>query len=199
MIRRAVQIRRGTVSVEFALVIASVVGVLLISASLLGSRVRHSLQTTAAFNGSAAEATLDAEAQRTLPAIVEPPAPATVSAVSAWIVLGQTIAMLTIIAWVLLERRKRLGQLDAENGVAEPIFTEDKGGHVFAKRQQIFKVLSRDWDVLLGSQIEVRHLMSNRVSSVQPQMPTASTRTRHSPGGTAGSGCSRYTRLSGAM
>ncbi|MCA9246871.1 MAG: CBS domain-containing protein [Planctomycetales bacterium] len=164
------QQRRGTVSVEYALVIAAVIAVVLMSVSVVGDRVDRTLKSASAFRGDTSAQAASAAGQTKHAVAAQHTSVAHNRGVSEWVVAGQTLAMLAIITWVLLERRKRLRQLDEENAVAEPLFTENKGKHVFAKRQQIFKILSHNLDALLGSQIQVRHLMSDRVTSVQPTL-----------------------------
>ncbi len=158
--------RRAAVTVEYALMIVAVVGVIAVSGSLLGSRVNRSLRRVA----SVPDAATAPVSQSTIGQPTAPSHSAPVLELSVWVMLGQTFTMLAIITWVLLERRKRLRQLDEENAVAEPLFTEDRGRHVFAKRQQIFKTLSNNLHVLLGSKIEVRHLMSDRITTVSPEL-----------------------------
>ncbi|GEM_PF-1052362 len=73
-------------------------------------------------------------------------------------------------------RAARAARLAGGNGVTGELPTQLARDKLFVKRQQILNIFSRDMDALLEGRICVRHIMSKRMTTVEPNTPVSEIR-----------------------
>ena len=86
-----------------------------------------------------------------------------------WMAFASSATLLVFLVNLLVLRRVVRKNVEVEDAAAENRELHDR---VFQKRQEIFRILAKDMEILLlKSRLNVLHVMSRRVTSVAPQTP----------------------------
>ncbi len=167
--------------VEHAVVMAVVAGGVFLAIATLGYVVRSSFdqfaQQMAHVHAQSANDSLPADETVSSPAqtVVHPhPIPWTMR-FETWIAFA-SMATLFVFVFNMLVLRKAIRDKEEEESTQREQ-SEQVRDAVFHKRQEIFRILASDMDVLLlESRLEVRHVMSRRVTAVEARTPVAEVR-----------------------
>lgn len=157
--------------VEYAVFLALIAGVLLFSVNLLGFTAGQVFQGTSELLQSEDVAEREVVQSANAEILKAQQAVQTMRWSAALLVLS-TICLAGY-AFYLMKRRVPLSET-VEEEVEEK--DEDAPGAIFGKRQQILRLLNSDLHALVESRLEVRHLMSLNVTTVQPEMSAEETR-----------------------
>ncbi|HHM12908.1 MAG TPA: hypothetical protein ENJ16_05095, partial [Planctomycetaceae bacterium] len=86
-----------------------------------------------------------------------------------WMAFASSATLLVFLVNLLVLRRVVRDNEEVEDAAAE---NRELHNRVFQKRQEIFRILAKDMEILLlKSRLNVLHVMSRRVTSVAPQTP----------------------------
>lgn len=166
--RRALRSRRGATVLEYATFTALVAGVVIVGLEQLGtstSGTYSSLARQIQSPNAARQIKPDAQGD----ADVTPAAPIASAGRLVWQI--PVLAGLGIV-WVLLVVRRQQAQRAKER--AESMFEPEQvtgantDSRLFAKRQQILATLVNDVRALSCGEVAVRHVMSSRLTTVEP-------------------------------
>ncbi len=168
--------RLGATKVEYVVVMVGVAVVIFAGISSLGYAVRSSFdsyvrQMHAMAHGSEAPVDRASEPVSEIHPGHDPsahPVPWTMR-FETWMAFASSATLLVFLVNLLVLRRVVRESEDAEDPAAASRELQDR---VFQKRQEIFRILAKDMEILLlKSRLNVLHVMSRRVTSVAPQTP----------------------------
>lgn len=182
MIRRCkARSRRGSTAVEYALLLALLCGVVILASDAVSYAMKGSLLRASVVLGDSHIA------ERAPSDGLRPGSDLVVKfweadeaeqfhlyrilAVSVAIVSGSAALGLSI-----YRRRARQAEMDAIQAEEQSLPTPVQQDAIFAKRQQILRILSTDMHAMLDSRLEVRHLMSQRLVFATLKTPVAELR-----------------------
>lgn len=172
--------REGASGVEYAVFVALITCTVLLTIEGV-CLIAHNTFDTAA-HGLAGDAVAGASrAQQTQP-IGHVPQPASQSLLrrSSWFSILQISSLIAAVCWLLVARLQKSKEEDAATEAVEEEAEnfEIDSDAVFAKRSQILRILSSNVGILFDSRMRVMHLMSQKVSTVDPSTPADEVRER---------------------
>jgi len=165
--------RRGMSTVEYAVLLALLVGGVLLSIDLLGDVSQDQFGNVASTLGG------DGRSQRPVHGSSATPSPATLASKSDTgdVVLplvrrhGQTAFLLVVLALAFYrmrsEKRRQVVSLPVDSGLESAA----PSPRFVAKRQEIMRKLAGDFQRLMMSDLLVRDLMTTDVTTAKPDMP----------------------------
>lgn len=162
--------RRGASSVEYAVVLSGILIVALLGLASLGARVREQLgQSAVALSGAAPSGggvtgpTSDGGAS----AATMPPVEQLDSGLRNSLAFAALALAIGLSGWTWYQlRRAQPGELEEESPEESAESQAAKLTRLQAKRESLLRVLLNNTDVLMKSDLEVRHLMTRRVLCV---------------------------------
>ena len=168
--------RSGAANVEYVLVMVGVAAVIFVGIAGLGYAVRSSFDSYVrqmhALAGN--REVPEAHAKAPVPEFQQEhdpsahPVPWTMR-FETWMAFASSATLLVFLVNLLVLRRA-VRSVDEEDDVASA--SRELHDRVFQKRQEIFRILAKDMEILLlKSRLNVLHVMSRRVTSVAPQTP----------------------------
>jgi CBS domain-containing protein/Flp pilus assembly pilin Flp len=171
VLRRFARRGRGTTHVEYAVVLALLVGGVLFvfhGAAPAVSRPFHMLADGTTVDADTSRS-VHTDATRTGDEPSAEPATGAV-AIAGRVVLVAVLAGVVVVFIVLRRRRRPKGEEGEPDVLASlPL---DQRQRLFQKRQQILGTLSNDMASLMENRVLVRHLMSRKLVTVPPETPT---------------------------
>lgn len=173
MSSKCLQVRRGSTAVEYALFLALIVGALVLASEAINFAMRDSLRETAAATRGGATAENLPSVDRAPPFLTSLVAPVD-SPLQAYRV-GVISLLLSLAAclWYGLYCRRLKPRPASVETLTEDQPLELRREEIFAKRQQILRILSSEMQSLLECRMEVRHLMSRKLLIVSPRTTLA--------------------------
>lgn len=168
--------RRGAATIEYALFLALVAGGIVLAADTVSYAMRSSFDETALIiKGDIAPRHLPVEdmGQPDIDLLATIVAPASDGRVQAYQFAAVAMSLFcgALVWYGLYVRRTTPKAADARELTDQLNELPPEIGHdeLFAKRQQILRILSTDMAALLESRLEVRHLMSRKLWIVSPE------------------------------
>lgn len=173
--------RRGATAIEYSVVIALALFVAVLGIEGLGLRTRHTLESTVngLAGGSGKVAAASTPTRETTPHAPGSDQPTIITASTSFRYPGLLFASASILVgtaggFITLRRRRRRPVQAAEVDKPEEI---DQAA-IFAKRHAILRILSDDVGILLDSRMDVKHLMSRKLSTIGPRATAGEVRQR---------------------
>lgn len=174
MLMKRRRIRRGSTVVEYALFLALIAGALIFAGDAVSYAMRDSLlQASARMQTEVAPRHLPVESLSTeddlLATLVSPGGGDHVQTYQ--VAAVASVLFFGAVVWYALycRRVKPKSNADALTAELNELPPEISHDEIFAKRQQILRILSSDMKSLLESRLEVRHLMSRKLLVVAPE------------------------------
>ncbi len=162
---RARSPRRGVTTVEYVLLLTVVLGGAFLGTCYVGEVTRKQLSVVSHPRGRAAASREMSRVESASREAYNPVA----SAMPTWQWLGIAVIVgFNLLLWFALIRRAR----EPVEEEAPEDRTASKNA-LFHKPQDILKVMSNNMDCLLSNQFRVRHVMSHRIASVEPDCSLA--------------------------
>jgi CBS domain-containing protein/Flp pilus assembly pilin Flp len=167
--------RRGTATIEYALFLALIAGGIVLAADTVSYAMRSSLeQTSMAMGGDFNARHLPVEEMEPevdlVASLIAPDGNSEVQAYQFASVAGSLFCGAFV--WYGLYCKRGRSTANRAQELTEQLNEEPaelSHDDLFAKRQQILRILSTDIAALLESRLEVRHLMSRHLLTVRPE------------------------------
>ncbi|MEQ8786819.1 MAG: CBS domain-containing protein [Pirellulaceae bacterium] len=172
---------RGATAVENAVLITLILGVLLLAVegvALLAGRTFDSASLGLSHESTHVAQHVERAAKASAGA--EQTSPTTASGLSPyariWVLL--IVCPFSAACWYLLHRARRGCKNAEEETPASEDGLELDHDAIFQKRHEILRILSADVGILLDSRMHVRHVMSRKLSTIEPTAPAQQVRER---------------------
>lgn len=165
----------GVSSVEYAVMLAIIIGVACTGAGLLSKAVNQSVEKLAIVDTNPPTSSDDIESE--VDSNILESTSDYFSKDHHWLhLLGSQVVTFTalgIVLYILRRERKRKEAEGDSSEITSRIIGTAVQNQLYKKRQQIYRLLSNDMTAVLASRMDVRHVMSERVKIVSPSTPVA--------------------------
>jgi CBS domain-containing protein/Flp pilus assembly pilin Flp len=158
--------RRGATVIEYVTFAALVAGVVIVALEQIAPSTSATYTTLARDLNRRGPTTAGKEAPSVTPAVSQTAKPSPRSRL-----IWQTPVLAGLgILWLLLVLRRHRASKDAGDvvGDIEQLADKNSDARLFAKRQQILATLISDVRALTAGEVAVRHVMSSRLTTVEP-------------------------------